>query len=125
VSIRPAIDEVKAALRRQKQKRQVEESTIIRLHHILMKEYGWIPFDEFAGRNEEMPIELEIPEIEMDDISIPSFKIKGKITIKRKALPIPTVLNLLNEIQKDRDEEERESLRIKRMGKRMSMPRKH
>lgn len=40
-----------------------KRSELIRIHHTLMKEYGWIPFEEF------------------------------------KKLPIPTVMNLLDEIQ--------------------------
>lgn len=60
----------KTQLDRIRQK-NIKEDVLIRWHHILMTEYGWIHPDEF------------------------------------KELPIATVINLLTEINKDREEMER------------------
>ncbi len=49
------------------------EDALIRIHHILMKEYGWIPVKEY------------------------------------QQLSLPTIFNLLNCIQEDRKEEERQA----------------
>jgi len=51
--------------------RKAEREWLIRIHHILMKEYGWIPLEEF------------------------------------RKLPMPTVWNLLNQIQEQKEAEER------------------
>lgn len=56
-----------------KQKR----SELIRIHHTLMKEYGWIPFEEF------------------------------------KKIPIPTLMNLLDEIQFDWKQQAKQMRRLK------------
>jgi len=51
----------------------VDESRwLIRVHHILMINYGWIPFEEF------------------------------------KKLPMPTIMNLLKEIEKDNKDQNRQ-----------------
>ena len=34
-------------LDRIKQRKNLDEDDLIRVHHTLMKEYGWIPFEEF------------------------------------------------------------------------------
>lgn len=63
-------------------KQSKEDIDIIRIHHIMMKAYGWIPLEEF------------------------------------KKLPINTMFNLLNEIQKDQDEENKQMEEMEKKAKR-------
>lgn len=39
-------------------KKDEEKEWLPRLHHVLMKEYGWIPYDEF--RNLPFPMVLQL-----------------------------------------------------------------
>lgn len=57
---------------------QSDERYLQRIHHVLMKEYGWIPLEEF------------------------------------KALPIPTITGLLEEIQFDNEQMEKEMRKRKK-----------
>lgn len=68
---------LKEMIAKQKQK-QSSKNWLIRVHHTLMKEYGWIPLDEF------------------------------------KKLPMPTIFGLMEEINKDREKERKESEKLKR-----------
>lgn len=52
---------------RELKRKSINGDVLINIHHTLMKEYGWIAFEEF------------------------------------KRLPLPTVMNLLNEINKERE----------------------
>jgi hypothetical protein len=76
------IDNIKAQIFGNKKKQeQFKEEDIIRIHDVLMVEYGWIPLEEFRN------------------------------------LPMPTMLNLLNCINKRHEEEEKQMNKSKK-GKR-------
>lgn len=75
------MQEVLDLINKQKREVDLDSNVLSRIHHILMKEYGWIPYEEF------------------------------------KQLPIYVASDLLNEISKDKELEEKEIDKAKRKKK--------
>jgi len=96
------------------------DDAFVRIHHILMKEYGWIPLEEYAGSEETITTEYVIPMI----IPKPWYKpwlwkienitFKASTTRTKQGLPLATIWNLLDCIKEDREEEKRHMEKAKR-----------
>jgi len=76
-----SLTDVKKLIDGKKRKVEDSEELAIRAHHILMKEYGWIPYEEFLRT------------------------------------PLPVTINLLKEIEKDKNAEKKEIEKMKRKSK--------
>ena len=103
----------------------VDESRwLIRVHHTLMMNYGWIPFEEFTGSHRIGTIKQKIPIVlfknrtgfkgRIKDIlfgreqEIQMIESNSKIELESISLTMPTIMNLLKEIEKDNQDQKRQ-----------------
>ena len=97
------------------------EDDLVWVHHVLMKEYGWIPLDEFDGSQTE--IEYEVPVYSFMPWYKPwswgIVKVKCKAKVNKHKPTLPTIWNLLDCIREDKENEQREMDKAKHKKQRL------
>lgn len=99
---------------------EYDEDALIDVHHILMREYGWIPMEELFGMNHVSYIEYSIPIIIPKPWYKPwlwklsEIKFKATKTRKKQGLPLPTMWNLIDCIRKEKEQESKSMKNIRK-----------
>jgi len=103
-----------------KNKEKYDDGQMVDIHHLFMKEYGWIPYEKLFGINEYSVIEYSIPIIIPKPWYKPWLWKLSKITLIakkekiNKGLPLPTIWNLMDCISKEKERESKEMKKMKR-----------
>ena len=105
------VDSIRSKFNKEGEFRIDNEDALVRIHHILMKEYGWIPLDQFRSSEEVTVTEYEFPIIIPKPWHKPwlwklsTIKFKAKSVKKKEALPMGTIWNLIACISEDKEAE--------------------
>ena len=100
------------------------EDSLVRVHHILMKNYGWINPKELTDHEEitittyEFPIIIPKPWYKPWLWKLKYVKLESKSVTKKHGLTLPTMWNLIECIAEDNKAEQEAMKKSQRKGKR-------